>query len=106
LRGQATDDPELFLNNFQGDLILDEIQYAPKLLSAVKMAVDGNKKRRFILTGSQQFNMIRGRASGNSCRTCIAFNSASDDISGNKQKPDLEGNWAYRLLPQTGGLSG
>lgn len=60
LRGQAANDPELFLNNFQGDLILDEIQYAPKLLSAVKMAVDSNNKRRFILTGSQQFNMIRG----------------------------------------------
>jgi predicted AAA+ superfamily ATPase len=42
-------------------VIFDEIQYVPELLSYIKMLIDNdrNKRGRFILTGSQQFNLIK-----------------------------------------------
>ncbi|MFZ2386015.1 MAG: ATP-binding protein [Candidatus Omnitrophota bacterium] len=56
----AKDDPELFLDEYKEPLIIDEIQYAPQLLPYIKIRVDKSQKRgRFILTGSQQFTMIR-----------------------------------------------
>lgn len=56
----AQDDPELFLEQYPPPLILDEIQYAPGLLSAVKLRVDRvQKKGQFLITGSQQFTMMR-----------------------------------------------
>ncbi len=60
LRAQAKRDPQLLLKNFPGDLIVDEVQYAPELFPAIKLSVDRKEKRRFIITGSQQFNLIRG----------------------------------------------
>lgn len=61
LRSLAKSDPALFIRNHPGRLILDEIQYVPELLPEIKMAVDsGAKPGRFILTGSQQYNLIRG----------------------------------------------
>ncbi len=56
----ARRDPDLFLQNRPGPLLLDEIQYAPELVSAVKRAVDENREPgRFLLTGSQQWGMMR-----------------------------------------------
>lgn len=53
--GQARREPDLFLANHRIPLILDEIQYAPELVSALKRQVDKNRKPgMFILTGSQQ----------------------------------------------------
>jgi uncharacterized protein len=55
----AQDDPELFFDEYKEPLIIDEIQYAPQLLSYIKIRTDKSSKRgQFILTGSQQFNMI------------------------------------------------
>ena len=54
LRGQARQDPASVLA-FGRELILDEVQRAPDLLSAVKVAVDQEHPRRpgrFVLTGS------------------------------------------------------
>lgn len=57
----ATSDPNGFLDRF-GDrpLIIDEIQYAPELLPYLKLRIDRERDRngRFILTGSQQFQMM------------------------------------------------
>ncbi|RLF02408.1 MAG: hypothetical protein DRJ64_09360, partial [Thermoprotei archaeon] len=60
LRSQAKESPSLLLKNFQQDLIIDEIQYAPELLTAIKISVDSGETRKFVVTGSQQFNMIKG----------------------------------------------
>ena len=59
-RELAINDPELFLQRHKAPLIIDEIQYAPNILSYIKMAVDNSdKKGQYWLTGSQQFHMMK-----------------------------------------------
>ena len=61
MRALANQDPALFLDRYDGDVLIDEIQYAPNLLPHIKMLVDANKKAgQFWLTGSQQFLMMKG----------------------------------------------
>jgi predicted AAA+ superfamily ATPase len=53
-------DPDLFLNNFPAPLILDEVQYVPELLPALKRRVDrSEKKGQYFLTGSQNFSVLK-----------------------------------------------
>lgn len=61
LRALAQEDPGLFLQRFEPPVLIDEIQYAPRLLPLIKMAVDAKRKTGlFWLTGSQQFQMMKG----------------------------------------------
>ncbi len=55
----AKTDPETFLNNFSGALlIIDEVQRVPELLSYIQVTVDENNvPGQFVLTGSQNFNL-------------------------------------------------
>lgn len=56
----ARTDPELFLNNNPPPLILDEIQYAPELVPVLKRRIDKlGKKGQYILTGSQQWGILK-----------------------------------------------
>jgi uncharacterized protein len=58
-RQHATDDPKGFLAQFNNNVILDEIQRTPDLPSLIQTIVDKNDKPgQFILTGSQQFEVI------------------------------------------------
>lgn len=60
-RALARSDPALFLQTWQPPLIIDEIQYAPQLFSAIKIMVDRDKRNGlFWLTGSQKFQLMRG----------------------------------------------
>lgn len=60
LRELAQNDPKLFLMNYTGKLIIDEIQYSPKLLSYIKMDVDNtNEYGKYWLTGSQRFELMK-----------------------------------------------
>ena len=60
LRAAAQRDPGLFLRSFPGPLILDEIQYVPTLLSAVKQRLDaGSPPGEILITGSQQYTLIK-----------------------------------------------
>lgn len=53
-------DPDLFLDLHPSPLILDEVQFAPALLSAVKRRVDlSSEKGRYFLTGSQNLNVLK-----------------------------------------------
>lgn len=54
-------DPQLFLDNLGEKIIIDEIQYAPQILSYIKMRIDSRRKEKglFVFTGSQQFNLIK-----------------------------------------------
>lgn len=65
-RNLAVNDPELFLETYEAPLIIDEFQYAPNLLSYIKMIVDEARIDRtfndtksfnalYYLTGSQSF---------------------------------------------------
>ena len=61
MRALASEDPGLFLQRFPPPVLIDEIQYAPDLLPQIKMIVDRRKKPgAFWLTGSQQFQMMKG----------------------------------------------
>jgi predicted AAA+ superfamily ATPase len=49
----AVGDPSGFIRNLTGPVVLDEIQKAPDLFPAIKLAVDKNRNpSRFLLTGS------------------------------------------------------
>ena len=49
-----------FINANDPPMIIDEIQYAPEIMSPIKMRIDRNKKSgEYFLTGSQQFRMMR-----------------------------------------------
>ena len=65
----AVEDPELFLRTYQVPLIIDEFQYAPKILSYIKIIVDQKRLENlenenvqcnglFYLTGSQIFQTM------------------------------------------------
>lgn len=60
-REQAYSDPLSFLDSLGDRAIIDEIQFAPGLLSYVKTKVDNNLsvKGQYVLTGSQQFGLIK-----------------------------------------------
>ena len=61
IRQKAMSDPRLFLENASEPVIFDEIQYVPDLLPYIKIVIDEKraKRGRFIMTGSQQFNLIK-----------------------------------------------
>jgi len=61
LRENISDDPKLFLDEQPDYIIFDEIQYFPELLVHLKMIIDKDRGKRgiFILTGSQQFALMK-----------------------------------------------
>ena len=61
LRKLAQDDPKLFMMTYKPPVIIDEIQYAPNLLSFIKLNVDSSdEKGSYWLTGSQKFHLMKG----------------------------------------------
>jgi len=58
---EAQENPSKFLNRFEKQVIIDEIQYAPSLFRDLKIKVDEerNLKGKWILTGSQQFVLMQ-----------------------------------------------
>lgn len=70
IRAQAKEDPELFLRTYEAPLIIDEFQYAPELLSYIKIKIDEARKKEmfedgkevgtmYYLTGSQVFQTMK-----------------------------------------------
>lgn len=55
---QAHDDPQGFVDQAEW-MVIDEAQRVPELFIAVKKAVDDNKSRRFVLSGSANFLLLR-----------------------------------------------
>jgi len=59
-RRVASEDPASLIKDSKGMYILDEIQYAPEILSYLKELVDLNQiDAQFVLTGSNQFSLMR-----------------------------------------------
>ena len=69
-RANAIEDPETFLRTHESPLIIDEFQYAPNLLSYIKIHVDEARKNElfdngksvetmYYLTGSQVFQTMK-----------------------------------------------
>lgn len=58
LRKQAQEEPELFLKEHPAPLFIDEVQYAPNLMSYIKIEVDNSEKRSlYWLSGSQPYKL-------------------------------------------------
>ena len=59
---QAEREPARFLQRHPAPLVVDEVQYAPKLLRHLKRAVDARRATpgQFLLTGSQPFEVMAG----------------------------------------------
>ncbi len=55
-------DPVIFMQNLKTPCVLDEVQNAPDIFKYIKADLDKTfgKKIKYILTGSQQFNMMKG----------------------------------------------
>jgi hypothetical protein len=82
-RDLAQRDPVLFLQRHPPPLIIDEVQSAPELFSAIKMAVDQTKQfGQSWLTGSQKFHLMRGITESRAGRVAIL------DLLGLAQQPD------------------
>lgn len=59
-REEAINNPKMFLEKHKPPLIIDEIQYAPKLMSYIKIVCDkSNKKGLYWLTGSQKIELMK-----------------------------------------------
>ncbi len=71
IRNFATNDPVAFLNQNAQGMILDEVQNVPALLSYIQEIVDEDSDRRFILSGSSQFSMLKKITQSLSGRTAI-----------------------------------
>ena len=60
IREHAQTNPKGFLEEYSGRLFIDEVQYAPNLLSYIKINVDNsNETGQYWLTGSQQFHLMK-----------------------------------------------
>jgi len=59
---EAEENPNRFLDRFKGQVIIDEIQYAPGLFRELKLRIDADRQMygRWILTGSQRFLLMKG----------------------------------------------
>lgn len=86
IRSLAINDPREFLNKFKTPLIIDEIQNAPQLLPYIKAVVDKEKKNgRFIITGSQQFPLMKNVSESLAGRAAILnlYPFMIEEITGN-----------------------
>jgi len=60
----ARSEPDLFLRNHPPPVVLDEVQYAPEVVSAVKRQVDASDSQpgMYLMSGSQQWQVLRSLA--------------------------------------------
>ena len=71
VRSFAENDPVAFLNQHTEGMILDEVHNAPNLLSYIQGMVDNDADRRFILSGSSQFAMLKQVTQSLAGRTAV-----------------------------------
>lgn len=71
MRSYAANDPVAFLNQHPEGMILDEVHNEPGLLSYIQGIVDEHPDRRFILSGSSQFAMLRKVSQSLAGRTAV-----------------------------------
>jgi len=61
VRMRALEDPRGFLERYPPPLLIDEIQYAPDLLSYIKTRIDERRRPgQWLFTGSQNFVLMQG----------------------------------------------
>lgn len=70
-RYEAKNDPKGFLASFTDGVIIDEVQHVPELLSYIQGIVDENTERKFYLTGSSQFSLLKNITQSLAGRTAV-----------------------------------
>ena len=86
IRSLAINDPREFLTRFKTPMIIAEIQNAPQLLPYIKAAVDRERVNgRFIITGSQQFPLMKNVSESLAGRAAILnlYPFMIEEITGN-----------------------
>lgn len=58
-REHVADDIKKFINGVNEGIIIDEIHHLPELFSYIQVAVDENRDKKFILTGSSNFSLLQ-----------------------------------------------
>lgn len=92
----ARRDPDLFLNQFSPPLILDEIQFVPELLPALKRKVDQSEnKGQYLLTGSQNLSVLKSVAESLAGRVGIL---QLDIMTPYELTKNLKTNWLKDFL--------
>ncbi len=93
LRNQIKEDPAIFLQRYNGKLLIDEIQYVPEILSYIKMDIDNKKEYgKFWITGSQQFHLMKNISESLAGRIAVLELqglSQSEKFNINNNKPFL-----------------
>ena len=89
---QAELEPARFLVRHPSPLIVDEVQYAPKLLRHLKCAVDARRtvSGQFLLTGSQPFEVMAGvteSLAGRADVLQLATLSYAEVLRGGRRRP-------------------
>lgn len=101
LRLQAQEDPELFISTLETPVIIDEFQYAPDILSYIKIKVDKQKledlhsnkekvyKTMYYLTGSQVFQTMKNISESLAGRIGLIdlYGFSTCEIEGRNEEP-------------------
>ena len=103
-RNLAKNDPNLFLQINKPPIIIDEIQYAPELMTYIKIIVDENQRNGdFWLTGSQKFHLMKNITETLAGRVAILdmLGISYAEIDNRENPPFLpDENWIIENLKQ------
>ncbi len=97
-RNFAKEDPKAFLEQYDYKVIFDEVQRVPSLFSYIQTIVDESKKMgHYILTGSQNFNLLEQITQSLAGRVII-FKLFPFDITELKQENQLETDFKKQII--------
>lgn len=71
LRTDAMRNPAGFLDSLGDKAIIDEVQNVPEILSMIQVRVDEIKSKKYILTGSSNFSLLRTKSQSLAGRAAI-----------------------------------
>lgn len=103
VRQRALRDPRAFLSTGERSLILDEIQRVPELASYIQGIVDeGERPGMFILSGSQQFEVLDTVSQSLAGRTALVrlLPFSTSELYGKKHPPSLDRLLYTGLFPR------
>ena len=97
-------DPALFLERYHPPVLIDEVQYAPRLLSLIKQRVDRETDPgQFWLTGSQTFHLMKDVSESLAGRVAVLrlLGLSQAEIAGRglSSRPFLPGGEEYGAFP-------
>ena len=71
VREFASNDPIAFLNQSKQGMFIDEVQMVPSLLEYIQGIVDDNPERKFLLSGSSNFELMGNLCESLPGRACV-----------------------------------